>query len=130
MPSTSSLIRHRRQRRETSQRGFSRVWRALASIALTGISVVIAALVIAGITDSKNRTSNEVKLILKDNNGTLGGPNSTMWAFASARNEEGEIIYSPISTIPLSPEDSEKLKSLVAKLEENDDIRAVFSNAI
>lgn len=87
------------------------------------------ALIITGITDSKNRTSNEVKLILKDAGGSLGGPNSTMWAFASARNEEGEIIYSPTSTIPLALEDKEKLKSLLEKLEQNEDIRAVFSNA-
>ncbi len=57
MPSTPSIIRHRRQRREASQRGFSRVWRALASIALTTASVVIAALVIAGIALSQAYTS-------------------------------------------------------------------------
>lgn len=87
------------------------------------------ALVIAGITDSKNRTSNEIKQILRDNGGSLAGPNSTMWAFKSERNEEGEIIYSPTSTIPLAPEDLEKLKSLLEKLESNEDVRAVFSNA-
>ena len=87
-----------------------------------------SALVIAGITDSKNRTSNEIKQILRDNSGSLGGPNSTMWAFKSERNEEGEIIYAPTSTIPLSPENGEKLKTLIEKLNENEDTKSVFSN--
>ena len=87
-----------------------------------------SALVIAGITDSKNRTSNEIKQILRDNSGSLGGPNSTMWAFKSERNEEGEIIYAPTSTIPLSPENGEKLKTLIEKLDENEDTKSVFSN--
>ena len=87
-----------------------------------------SALVIVGITDSKNRTSNEIKQILRDNSGSLGGPNSTMWAFKSERNEESEIIYAPTSTIPLAPENLEKLKVLLEKLNENEDTKSVFSN--
>ena len=81
-----------------------------------------------GIKERKNRTSNEIKQILRDNSGSLGGPNSTMWAFKSERNEESEIIYAPTSTIPLAPENLEKLKVLLEKLNENEDTKSVFSN--
>ncbi|MBI3240899.1 MAG: transglycosylase domain-containing protein [Chloroflexi bacterium] len=57
MPSSSTLIRHRRQRREAGQNGLSRLWRALATLALSTVSVVIAALVIAGIALSQAYTS-------------------------------------------------------------------------
>ncbi|HEY4493534.1 MAG TPA: YebC/PmpR family DNA-binding transcriptional regulator [Candidatus Paceibacterota bacterium] len=88
-----------------------------------------AAFIITGITDSKNRTSNEVKQILNEHESSLGGPGSSMWAFTSSRNEEGEVVYTPTSTLPLSENDGKKLGNLMAALEDHDDVRGVFTNA-
>lgn len=87
------------------------------------------AIVIAGITDSRNRTSNEIKNILSDHGGSLGGPGSAMWAFTSSRNEAGDIIYSPTTQIPVEDADLEKLTALVNTLEDHDDVKTVATNA-
>ncbi len=87
-----------------------------------------AALVITGITDSRNRTSQEMKKILNEHEGSLGGPGAAAWAFTSARNEEGEMIYTPSSTLPLSETDGPKLGKLMEALENHEDIRGVFTN--
>ena len=87
------------------------------------------ALVIAGITDSRNRTSNEIKNILSDHGGSLGGPGAAMWAFASSRNESGDIVYSPTTTVPIEGEDGNKLSALIESLEDHDDIKSVATNA-
>ena len=88
------------------------------------------AIIITGITDSKNRTSNEIKNILSEHGGSLGGPGATMWAFSTTRNESGEITYSPITTISISEEDKNKLASLIETLEDHEDIKQVSINAI
>src|SRR3989338_1892261 len=86
------------------------------------------ALIIEGITDSKNRTSNEIKKILNEHGGSLGGPGSTTWAFATGRNDSGEIIYNPINKVPLSVEDSAKLAPLIDNLNNHPDIKSVSTN--
>jgi len=86
------------------------------------------AMIIVGITDSKNRTSNEIKNILSEHGGSLGAPGSAKWAFATSRNDSGEISYSATTTMPISPQDNEKLKALHVQLESHEDIRAVRTN--
>ena len=102
---------------------------ALEEVVYEAFGPAGVALVIAGITDSKNRTSQEIKHILSDNNGSLGNPGSTMWAFTTSRGEEGEIIYTATNTMPISEDDGAKLAELVAKLEDHDDVRSVATNA-
>jgi YebC/PmpR family DNA-binding regulatory protein len=87
------------------------------------------AIVISGITDSRNRTSNEIKNILSDHSGSLGGPGAVMWAFASSRNESGDIIYSPTTKVPVEESDIEKLTALITTLEDHDDVKSVATNA-
>jgi len=86
------------------------------------------AMIIEGITDSKNRTSNEIKKILNEHGGSLGGPGSNTWAFATGRNDSGEIIYNPINKVPLSVEDSAKLAPLIDNLNNHPDIKSVSTN--
>ena len=102
---------------------------ALEEVVYEAFGPAGVALVIQGITDSKNRTSQEVKHLLSENGGRLGGPGSTMWAFTSSRNDEGEIVYTPTSTMEISADDHTQLSNLVAKLEAHDDIRSVATNA-
>ena len=83
-----------------------------------------AALIMTGITDNKNRTNAEIKHLLSEHGGSLGGAGSTTWAFSKV---EGEWV--PNSPLPLSPEDGEKLGELLDLLEEHEDIEGVWNNA-
>src|SRR6185369_1468208 len=47
------------------------------------------ALVIEGYTDSRNRTSQELKHLLSQHGGTLATPGAAMWAFS--KNAEGKL---------------------------------------
>lgn len=82
-----------------------------------------AAMLMVGITDSTNRTSQEVKHILSEQGLALAAPGSASWAF----KKEGET-YTPTTTVPLSPEDTEKLEGVVALLEDHEDIEDVITN--
>ncbi len=83
------------------------------------------ALIIEGYTDSRNRTSQELKHLLGLHGGTLASPGSALWAFA--KNAEGKL--EPLSPIELSDEDSQKMAQLSDALEEHDDVNEVYTNA-
>lgn len=83
------------------------------------------ALIIEGITDNKNRTTPEIRHLLADNGGNLGTQGSTLWAFTKGLGG----AYTPNTKISLSPEDSNKLKNLLEKLESHEDIKTVCTNA-
>lgn len=83
------------------------------------------ALVITGVTDNKNRTTPEIKHLLSEHGGNLGGAGSTMWAFS--KDNEGNFV--PQSTIPLSDSDKEKLESLLEAIDDHDDIKNIYHNA-
>jgi YebC/PmpR family DNA-binding regulatory protein len=83
------------------------------------------ALIIEGYTDSRNRTSQELKHLLALHGGTLASPGAAMWAFA--KNAEGKLEAS--APIELSDEDGQKLADLVDALEDHDDVNEVYTNA-
>ncbi len=83
------------------------------------------ALVIEGYTDSRNRTSAELKHLLTLHGGTLANPGAAMWAFQ--KNSAGKL--EPLSPIELSGVDMQKLADLVDALEEHDDVNEVYTNA-
>lgn len=83
------------------------------------------AIIITGLTDNNNRTSQEIKFILGKHGAALATPGSASWAFT--RTPEGG--WQPTSTIDLSDEDLQKLDALVEALEEHDDVQDVFTNA-
>lgn len=86
------------------------------------------ALVIEGITDSRNRTSNEIKRILADNGGSLGGPGATTWAFAKTKDNEGNMTWEATTKIPVPEADQPKLGALIDLLEAHDDVKIVADN--
>jgi len=88
-----------------------------------GVGIIIDTL-----TDSKNRTAQDIKHILSKNGFALGGIGSVAWSFTKERTPEG-MIWKPTSTISLSDSDLELLDKLVEELEENDDVQEVFTNA-
>ncbi len=82
-----------------------------------------SAFLIEGITDSKNRTSSEIKHILSEHGGKLAEPGSVLWMF-----EKKEAAYSPKFTLSLLGEDERKYESLLEVLSENDDVQEVYTN--
>jgi len=88
-----------------------------------GVGIIIETL-----TDSKNRTAQDIKHILTKNGFALGGIGSVTWAFKKQKSPEG-LVWTPTSTISLSDADLELLDKLVEELEENDDVQEVYTNA-
>ena len=83
------------------------------------------ALIIEGYTDSRNRTSQELRHLLSLHGGSIATPGAAMWAFQ--KNAEGGL--EPLSPIELSDEDAQKMADLSDALEEHDDVSEVYSNA-
>lgn len=82
------------------------------------------ALLIDTLTDSRNRTNQELKHLLSKNNGTAATPGAASWAFI--KTEEG---YEAAAPLELSDDDLSKLDQLVDALEDNDDVQNVYTNA-
>lgn len=83
------------------------------------------AIMITGITDNNNRTSQEVKHILKDSQGKWAEPGSVRWAFE--KTAHGWDLRE-FTRVAISVEDSEKLMQLLGALDDHDDIQDVFTN--
>jgi len=89
----------------------------------SGVGIMIETL-----TDSKNRTAQDIKHILSKNSFALAGIGSVAWAFKKEISPEG-LVWKPVNTTALSDEDLELLDKLVDELEENDDVQDVYTNA-
>jgi YebC/PmpR family DNA-binding regulatory protein len=83
-----------------------------------------AAIVIEALTDSRNRTAQEMKHLLSEQGLELAAPGSALWAFE--KTTEG---YSPKTTTQLSEEDNEKLMKILETIDAHDDIENVYTNA-
>ena len=83
-----------------------------------------SAIIIAAVTDNRNRTAQEIKHLLSKNGLALAAPGSAMWAFE--KTAEG---YEPKTTVPLSEEESTKLMQLMEIIDNHDDVEDVFINA-
>ena len=87
-----------------------------------------AGLIIETLTDSRNRTVQDIKHILSKNGFALGAVGSVAWSFTKEKTPEG-IIWKPNMFIPLSDTDLGLLDKLVEELEELDDVQDVYTNA-
>jgi YebC/PmpR family DNA-binding regulatory protein len=83
------------------------------------------AIIIDALTDGRNRTTQELKLILTKNNVELAAPGSAAWAFS--KSSEGYTPNEPLMEIEGS--DEEKLGNLLSALDEHDDVQSVYTNA-
>jgi len=88
-----------------------------------GVGIIIETL-----TDSKNRTAQDIKHILVKNGFALAGIGSVAWAFKKTISPEG-LVWEPVNTVEASDEDLELLEKLVEELENLDDVQDVFTNA-
>lgn len=85
-----------------------------------------AAIVIDALTDSRNRTTQELKLIMTKNDIELAAPGSAAWAFT--KSPDG--TYGPNEPLmELSAEDEEKLGNLLSLFDEHGDVQTVYTNA-
>jgi len=88
-----------------------------------GVGIIIETL-----TDSRNRTAQDVKHILSENGTAFAGIGSVSWAFKREISPEG-LVWIPTTTVDATDEDLVLLDKLVEDLENNDDVQDVFTNA-
>jgi YebC/PmpR family DNA-binding regulatory protein len=93
-----------------------------------GIAILVEAL-----SGNKNRTVQEIKLILKDHGGKWAETGSVQWAFSQNADTRGSDAnqrgWTPKFPQELSEEDAIRLVGLVEALEDNDDVQNVYTNA-
>lgn len=84
-----------------------------------------AAIIIEGITDSKNRTSQEIKHLLSLHSASLGGSGSVTWAFTKLPSGE----WTPNNFLEITDEAAmQALVNLIDALENHADIKRVSVN--
>ena len=83
------------------------------------------AIIAVAVTDSKNRTTQEIKHILSKNGYELGTPGSAAWAFT--KTPDGRYIAND-PKMPVGEGDEEKLGEILSILDEQDDVQEVFTN--
>lgn len=84
------------------------------------------AIVVTALTDSRNRTTQEIKLILTKNEYELGTPGSASWAFT--KSPDGRF-HPNEPLMDVQPADEEKLERLLEHLDEQDDVQDIATNA-
>ena len=82
------------------------------------------ALIIEGYTDSRNRTTQEIKHLLSLHGGALAQQGAASWAFTKV---DGKLEAT--TTVEMNEEDGAKLGELVDALEDYDDVSEVYTNA-
>lgn len=83
-----------------------------------------AAILISGITDNVNRTSQEVKHILAENGAKLAGQGSAKFLFQ--KTQDG---WQAMNIMQIDHATKEQLTKLFEALDENDDVQDIYSNA-
>ena len=81
-------------------------------------------LIITGLADNNNRTSQDIKHMLSKYGGSLGAQGSVSWNFTQNAGRD----WIPNSIMEISDEDGEKLAILIEMLEENDDVQDIYMN--
>lgn len=97
---------------------------ALETVLYEGYGPGGVALLVEVLTDSRNRSSNELKFLFSEHGGNLASPGAAAWAF-----QKGPGGWKATTTVPLEDANLEKLDKLVEALEANEDIQEVFTNA-
>ncbi len=80
-------------------------------------------MIIKTLTDNRNRTVSEIKSILADFGGKLGGPGSVIWNFE--KTVEGLKPKNPFS---VDPETRNQYEKLLEALAEQDDVEEIYDN--
>lgn len=84
------------------------------------------AIVIAALTDKKNRTTQELKIMLGERDIELASPGAASWAFT--RNPDGTYIPNE-PLMDVTGEEEQMLGALLDALDEQEDVQAIYTNA-
>ena len=84
------------------------------------------AMIAVAVTDSRNRTTQEIKHLLSKNGYELGTPGSAAWAFKKLPDGRYEANEPKMEA---AGADEEALSALLTLLDEYDDVQEVFTNA-
>ena len=107
-------------------KGISKDAGALEEVAYELYGPGACAIIICAVTDSRNRTTQEIKLVLTKNDLALGAPGSCLWAFTKS----GYSTYTPNEPlVDVEGNDEEALQKILSLLDEHDDVQAIFTNA-
>jgi YebC/PmpR family DNA-binding regulatory protein len=82
------------------------------------------ALLITAVTDNTNRTTPEIRHVLKEAGYALGTTGSASWAFTKTSDR-----YVPVNPTELSDKDGEALASLIEALEDHEDVQDIYTTA-
>lgn len=85
-----------------------------------------AGIIISARTDNTNRTVGQLRTLLNDHGGTLGGPNSVMWKFTPHPDSAG---FTPKHSLQLDEQTKSQLDALLDALKNHSDIGQVFTDA-
>jgi len=80
-------------------------------------------LLVQAVTDNRNRTTNEIRALLKDFDAKLGHPGSLQWSF-----EKDGDDYKPKFPQAVQEDAKEKIQALIEALEEREDIKEIYTN--
>lgn len=83
-----------------------------------------AAILISGITDNKNRTTQEIKHLLSEYGVKLASPGSARFLFQ--KTDDGWQAQTPL---PIDEKSKAELTKLFEALDEHNDIQDIFTNA-
>jgi len=78
------------------------------------------------VTDNTNRSVTEVKTIFTKNGGSFASAGAVSWAFS--KNQDGEWVPNDGTELEVDENTEEKVRNLIEKFEENDDVVDVFTN--
>lgn len=85
------------------------------------------AIIIEGLTDNKNRTTQEIKHIFSKNGLALAGQGAAIWNFEKSNEGDGDWVAK--TTIKLSPDDEALLEKIMDELDDHDDVQEVYTSA-
>ena len=88
------------------------------------------AILITGITDNSNRTSNEIRHILSDHGAKLAGPGSAKFLFKKTETAgPTQLGWQATNLMAIDDAIKEQLTKLFEALDDHDDVQDIYSNA-
>jgi len=87
-----------------------------------------AQIIIESETNNRNKSAAEIRHILSDYEISLAKPGAVIWAFEENRNDDGYRNWIPQNKISLHEKSQVKLNKIIDELNENEEVRKVFTN--
>lgn len=85
-------------------------------------------IVIEAETSNRNKSAAEIRHILSEHGLDLAKPGAVIWAFEESRDDEGYRQWTPNNEMELEDEQMEKLEKIIDNLNENEEVRKVYTN--